>query len=95
MAGQVLSVGSIRLRYPEGFIVGNVSVSKLVGISGAVRANVSGQWVSLTGFNTIEPGVKSFTLSNVRSHASKLSKTFMIYTTDDLGNVFDEATRMV
>jgi hypothetical protein len=51
-----------------------------------------GRVIRVHGFDTIQAGVIAFTLSKIRSHASKLSTTFKIETTDSNGNVFDDIT---
>jgi len=91
--GQILDVGMIKVYFPVGFIVGNSStISGLSGITGNATTSISGQVLMISGFNTVPAGRLSFTLSEIRSHANKLSTTFQLATTDDFGNIFDDTT---
>lgn len=98
--GNVPAVGMVRIYFPVGFILGAVEVIEMAGISMNNSVPLTSMvstcntstvcMVTVSGFEEIEAGDKSLVLSRIQSHSNKLSETFMLETTDNFGNIYDE-----
>jgi len=101
-SGQIPPDGSITIEfpshtadgYPSAYVLGAVVLHRgeyqTEGVlTGNINVNVSGQVVTLSGFNLVATGTMQFTLRNIRSPGSAPSAGFIIRTHDALGRWID------